>query len=134
MKTNQWLTLSLAVIGLTGLSACKNAIIGDWRALDADYGCSSKTRFTMDDSEEGRGTMYLGDGAGNCLTCDFDVRNADDKGSGRYTGDISFTSGCNCNGQTRFSWDCDMNDDEDRLECTLSSSCTVGSTEYEKLD
>jgi len=133
MKTNQWLLMSLAVIGLTGLSGCKNAIIGDWRAMDTDSGCSSKTRFTMDDSEEGSGTMYIGDGVG-CLTCDFDIRNAEDKGDGRYTGELSFGSSCNCNGVTRFDWDCLMNDDEDRIDCTLDSACTLGSNEYEKLD
>jgi hypothetical protein len=131
MKTNQWLLLSLAAVCMTGLSGCKNAIVGDWRAID-DEGCG-RTRFTMTDTDTGSGTMMIADGGGGCLTCPFEIRNAEDKGSNRYAGELVFDN-CNCNGSTRFDWDCLMNDGKDRMSCTLDSSCTVGSTDYEKLD
>jgi hypothetical protein len=131
MKTNQWLLMSLAAIGLTGLSGCKNAIIGDWRAV-TDEGCG-RSKFTMDDSEKGSGTMYALDTTGNCTSCSFEIRSTDDKGSGRYVGELSFDT-CACGTSSNFSFECFMNDDEDRMDCTLNSTCTSGSTEYEKLD
>jgi hypothetical protein len=129
MKTNRWLLVSVAVIGLTGLSACKNAIIGEWRAVEDD-GCG-KTRFTMDDAETGDGTMYVMGGTG-CITCPFDV-DANDRDDGRYTGTIQL-HGCDCNGSTSFGFECFMNDDEDRMDCTMESACTPGVEEYVKID
>jgi hypothetical protein len=131
MRIHRLVVLPVVVTGLLALAGCKNAIIGDWRALDDD-GCG-RTKFTMEDTDKGSGTMMIPDGYGGCLTCPFDINDGEDKGSNRYTGELVFDN-CNCNGSSRFSWECFMNDDKDRMSCTLESNCTVGATDYEKLD
>jgi hypothetical protein len=121
-KTSLALVLVAGLVGLTGCG--KNAMIGSWRA-DPCQGCTNAPaqRITVDDDlgltgqvEPNNSTQYW------ICHVDGDV---DEKAEKPYRATFRFTdcnfTDCGSSGEA----ECDMNGDEDRIDCTVSiGSCS----------
>ncbi len=123
------LSFSFILVSALALTGCTDPMVGDWES-DNDCGDSE---LTADDDGTGDGYVYMATMSNPCTKCDFDF-DWEEKGDGDYDIEIEFDA-CNCGDVTKGDVECNMNDDEDEMDCELTlGTCPSDEAEWKKVE